>query len=70
MRIPYEAIASTQNNMTKPVEEFAVSEGLDYVSVPMVHVLQMDVLDAGQLVYVQRMADGDLVLRTRSFQWI
>ncbi len=70
MRIPYEAIATTQNNMTEPVEEFAVSDGLDYVSVPMVHVLQMDVLDAGQLVYLQRMANGDLVLRTRSFQWI
>ena len=70
MRINYQDIADSKESMTKPVEEFAVAEGVAYVSVPMVNVLQLDNLDEANVIYLQRTSSGDLVLRSRSTKWI
>ncbi len=70
MRIPLDAIATSTTDLTEPVEGFAETRGLEYVSVPMVHVLQLDNLDSEKVVYLQRTSDGDLVLRTRPTQWM
>ena len=56
--------------LTETVEEFAVATGVPYVSLPMVNVLQLDNLDDGNVVYLQRSADGDLILRTRPTKWM
>ncbi|MDX1470980.1 MAG: hypothetical protein R3213_05755 [Flavobacteriaceae bacterium] len=70
MRIKYDDIASFEQSLTTPVEEFAKTEGVNYINVPMVHILQLDNYDDNQVVYVQRTADGDLILRTRPSKWI
>ncbi|WP_339704664.1 hypothetical protein [uncultured Kriegella sp.] len=66
MRIDYADLAASKESLTEPIKEFAVSAGVDYVSLPMVNVLQMDNLDANSIVYMQRTADGELVLRSRT----
>jgi hypothetical protein len=66
MRIDYADLAASKESLTEPVEEWAVAAGVDYVSLPMVNVLQMDNLDANTIVYMQRAADGELVLRSRT----
>ena len=67
MRFNYDAIADFKQSYTKPTKanDYATL-GVPYVSLPMVNVLQLDNLDEGQVVYVQRTADGSLVLRSRS----
>jgi len=66
MKIDYVDLAASKESLTEPVEEWAVAAGVDYVSLPMVNVLQMDNLDANNIVYMQRAADGKLVLRSRT----
>ena len=66
MRIDYDDLASSKESLTEPVTEFAVSAGIEYVSLPMVNILQMDNLDANAIVYMQRTADGELLLRSRT----
>lgn len=70
MRIDYDDIANFKENMTDPVPVFAETEGVPYDNLPFPYVLQMDTLDATHVVYLQRTSDGDLVLRTRTTQWM
>ncbi|MEM9680717.1 MAG: hypothetical protein AAF901_10375 [Bacteroidota bacterium] len=70
MRFKYETIANFKDTMTEPVEEFAVAVGVAYDNLPFVNVLQMDNLDAGNVVYLQRTSSGDLVLRSRPTKWM
>jgi hypothetical protein len=70
MRFKYETIAGFKDTMTEPVEEFGVAKGVAYDNLPFPYVLQMDNLDAKNVVYVQRMADGDLVLKSRTTEWM
>ena len=67
MRFDYDAIADFKDSYTKPTKanDYATL-GVPYTSLPMVNVLQLDNLDEEQVVYVQRTADGSLVLRSRS----
>lgn len=64
MRIDYDAITSFKSELTKPVRGYK-AEGLPFISLPMVNVLQLANLDANNVVYLQRTAGGDLVLRSR-----
>jgi len=66
MRIKYENIANYKETMTEPVKEWAVATGVAYDNLPMVNVLQLDNLDAKNVVYLQRTSSGDLVLQSRS----
>jgi len=66
MKIDHKDIASTKESMTEPVEERAVAKGVDYVSLPMVNILQMDNLGNDKVVYLQRTSRGDMVLQSRS----
>ncbi len=70
MRFKYETIADFKDTMTEPVEEFGVAKGVAYDNLPFPYVLQMDNLDADNVVYIQRMADGDLVLKSRTTKWM
>jgi len=70
MRFKYETIADYKDTMTEPVPEFAATEGVAYDNLPMVNVLQMDNLDANNVVYLQRTASGDLILRSRPTKWM
>ena len=70
MRFDYEDIAGFKDTLTEPVEEFAVATGVPYDNLPFPHVLQMDLLDAGNVLYVQRTVTGDVLLRSRSTKWM
>ncbi len=70
MRFQYETIANFKESMTEPVEEFAVAKGVAYDNLPFPYVLQMDLLDAANVVYLQRTAQGDLLLRSRTTKWM
>ena len=70
MRFNYDDIAKSKENLTEEVKEFAVAKGVNYVSLPMVNVLQLDNLDSNNVVYLQRFSDGDLVLKTRTTKWM
>ncbi|WP_299317256.1 hypothetical protein [uncultured Maribacter sp.] len=66
MRFDYDAIADFKESYTKPtkVNNYGAM-GVPYISLPMVNVLQLDNLDAENVVYLQRTANGSLVLRSR-----
>ncbi len=70
MRFDYSDIADFKETLTEPVEEFAVATGVPYDNLPFPHVLQMDVLDEGNILYVQRTSTGDVLLRSRSTKWM
>jgi len=70
MRFDYDVIANFKETLTETVDDFGVATGVPYVSLPMVNVLQLDNLDASNVVYLQRSSDGDLVLRTRPTKWM
>ncbi|NJB69977.1 hypothetical protein GGR42_000439 [Saonia flava] len=62
MRINYDDIVSSKDDITEKVE---TTEGVEYFSLPMVNVLQMDILNGNTILYMQRTSNGELVLRTR-----
>ena len=70
MRIKYEDIANFKETLTQPVPVFAETEGVPYDNLPFPHVLQMDMLDASNVIYLQRTLAGDLLLRTRTTEWM
>ncbi len=70
MRIKYDAIASFKDTMTEPVTVFGEAAGVAYDNLPFPYVLQMDNLDNTRVIYLQRLSDGDLKLRTRTTKWM
>ena len=64
MRIDYDAISNYQAELTEPIRGYG-TDGVPYVSLPMVNVLQLDNLDANKIVYLQRTSGGQLVLVSR-----
>ena len=71
MRVSYKNIESYQGSLTDPIKESYATAGVSYISLPVVNILQMDKLDEGQVVVLQRRANGDLDLWvTRADRWI
>jgi hypothetical protein len=63
-KVKYKSIEAYQGNITTPVEEDFATVGVDFVSLPVVNVIQLDKLDDSQFVLLQRRANGDLDLWT------
>ena len=70
MRFDYDVIAGFKESLTTTVEEFAKAEGVAYVTLPFVNVLQLADLDADNVVLLRRTSDGDLVLSNRTKKWM
>ncbi len=70
MRLDYENIANFKETLTEPVTEFYVATGVPYDNLPMPYVQQMDNLDDTHVVYIQRVGNGDLVLRSRPTKYM
>jgi len=70
MRFDYDVIAGFKESLTETVEEFAKAEGVAYVSLPFVNVLQLDNLDAENVLLLRRTSNGDLVLSSRTKKWM
>lgn len=68
MRIDYDNIVNFKDSLSEPVTEFAKATGVDYVSLPLVNVLQLDNLGENNVVYLQRTSEGDMVFRSRPTQ--
>jgi hypothetical protein len=71
MRVKYKSIAAYEGTLTEPIKESYATAGVDFVTLPVVNVLQMDKLDDTQVLVLQRRGNGDLDLWTaRSDRWL
>ena len=64
MSIDYNDIINFKSQLTEPVKGYN-TEGVQYTNLPMVNVLQLDNLDANNIVYLQRTSGGELILVSR-----
>ncbi|NND31487.1 MAG: hypothetical protein HKN76_02770, partial [Saprospiraceae bacterium] len=64
MKISYEKLEAFQGGLTEPVTENSGTAGIDFISLPLVNVLQLDKLDDQRFVMLQRRSNGDLDLYT------
>ena len=69
MRVQYKNIESYAGSLTQPIQESFATAGVEFVTLPVVNVLQMDKLDDSQVLVLQRRANGDLDLGTLSDRW-
>lgn len=63
-KVKYKSIEAFQGSITTPVEENFATAGVEFISLPVTNVLQLDKLDETQFVMLQRRANGDLDLWT------
>ncbi|MEX2235859.1 MAG: hypothetical protein WD824_27125 [Cyclobacteriaceae bacterium] len=66
MRIKYKSLESFQGSLTEPIKESYGTAGVDFVTLPVVNVQQMDILDDTRILVLQRKVNGDLDLYTAS----
>jgi hypothetical protein len=66
MRVKYKSIEGFEGSLTEPIKESYATAGVDFVTLPVVNVQQMDILDASQILVLQRKVNGDLDLYTAS----
>jgi len=64
MRVNYNKIAKYEGSLTEKVQESFSTAGVDFVTLPVVSVLQMDKLDDSKVLILQRKSNGDLDLST------
>ena len=64
MRVSYKKIATYEGSLTEPIKESFSTAGVDFVTLPVVSVLQMDKLDETKVLILQRKSNGDLDLST------
>jgi len=62
MRVRYSSIETFEGTLQEPVAESYGTAGVDFVTLPVVNVLQMDVLDSSKILVLQRKVNGDLDL--------
>jgi hypothetical protein len=68
-KVNYKNIEKFQGALTTPVEESFGTAGVNFISLPVVNVLQMDKLDESKFLLLQRKANGDLDLYTAA-DWL
>lgn len=69
-KVKYKSIESYQGSLTTPVEESFATAGVDFISLPVTGVLQLDKLDDSQFVLLQRRSNGDLDLWTAGERYL
>jgi len=69
MRVQYKNIEKYEGSLTEPVKESFATAGVDFVTLPVVNVMQLDKLDDTQIVVLQRRVNGDLDLWTANDRW-
>jgi len=70
MKVKYEDIATFKASLTEPVSERSATAGVEFISFPMVNVVQLDKLDNNQFVILQRKSNGSLDLWTANDRWL
>ena len=69
-KVKYKSIESYQGSLTTPVAENFGTAGVEFVSLPVANVLQMEKLDESQFLILQRKANGDLDLWTANERYL
>lgn len=69
MRIKYKNIESFEGALTEPIKESFSTAGVEFVTLPVVNILQMDQFDEKTILVLQRKSNGDLDLITLS-DWL
>jgi len=70
IKVNYKNIEKFQGALTTPVEESFATAGVNFISLPIVNVLQLDKLDESQFLLLQRKANGDLDLYTATDRYL
>ncbi|GAB4038913.1 hypothetical protein GCM10028774_38630 [Spirosoma jeollabukense] len=63
-KVKYKNIEAYQGSLTTPVVENYATAGVDFVSLPVTNVIQLDKLDDSRMVLLQRRSNGNLDLWT------
>lgn len=69
-KVKYKSIETFQGSLTTPVVENFATAGVDFISLPVVNVLQLEKLDEGQFLVLQRKTNGDLDLWTANERYL
>ncbi|MVM33523.1 hypothetical protein GO755_26030 [Spirosoma sp. HMF4905] len=69
-KVKYKNIEAYQGSLTTPVEENFATAGVDFVSLPLTNVIQLDKLDDSRMVLLQRRSNGNLDLWTSSERYL
>ncbi|MCF0039847.1 hypothetical protein [Dyadobacter fanqingshengii] len=69
-KVKYKSIETFQGSLTTPVEENFATAGVDFVSLPVTNVIQLDKLDDTRMVLLQRRSNGSLDLWTSSERYL
>ena len=69
MRVKYKNIETYEGSLTEPIKESFATAGVDFVTLPVVNVIQMDKIDNGSVLVLQRKSNGDLDLTTLNDRW-
>lgn len=69
-KVKYKSIEDYQGSLTTPVEENFATAGVNFVSLPLTNVTQLDKLDDSRMVLLQRRSNGSLDLWTSSERYL
>ena len=69
-KVKYKTIEAYQGALTTPVEESFATAGVDFVSLPVTNVIQLDKLDDSRMIMLQRRSNGSLDLWTTSERYL
>jgi hypothetical protein len=69
-KVKYKSIEAYQGSLTTPVEENFATAGVDFVSLPVTNVVQLDKLDDTRMVLLQRRSNGSLDLWISSERYL
>ncbi|WP_075340792.1 hypothetical protein [Tenacibaculum agarivorans] len=70
MKFKVSDIESFSSTLTTRVKERAGTDGVHFINLPFVNVQQLDKLNDTEFVFIQREANGKLVLKTSSNRWL
>lgn len=69
-KVSYKNLEAYQGSLTTPVAENFATAGVDFVSLPLTNVVQLDKLDESRMVLLQRRSNGNLDLWTSSERYL
>ncbi len=69
-KVKYKNIEAYQGSLTSHVAESFATAGVDFVSLPVTNVIQMDKLDDTRMILLQRRSNGNLDLWTSSERYL
>ena len=69
-KVRHKNLEAYQGSLTTPVVENFATAGVDFVSLPLTNVVQLDKLDDSRMILLQRRSDGNLDLWTSSDRYL